>query len=340
MLRTRITEAYGLSAPFVSAGMALIAGVPMVCAVCAAGGMGVLGAAAMPPQQLRMAIRAIRASGAHMFGVDIIPRFADDAHIAACTEEKVPVVVFFWDEPPTQWIMQLREAGCRIWVQVGSVAEARRALVNNVDALVAQGSEGGGHNRAAAATMSLLPAIVDSAGVTPVIASGGIADGRAAAAVLALGADAVLVGTRLLASHEAYAHEEYKRRVVTAEVHQTARHRIFGIEFPDASVRGLRNEIVRIWEGKDDPPPYKRIAVDDLPVIGEANVFGKVLPLRQFMGFPPTPDFKGDFEQMSLLAGESVGQTYEIKGAGEIVREIIEGAEEVIQRRLLPMIQK
>ena len=131
-----------------------------------------------------------------------------------CVREKAPVVAFFWDDPPDEWLSRLRAAGSHIRFQVGSVDEAKAAVRRGAEALVVQGSEAGGHNRAAAATFSLLPAVIDAIPSVPVIAAGGIADGRTVAAALALGAEAVWVGTRLLASFEANAHPQYKDRVV------------------------------------------------------------------------------------------------------------------------------
>jgi enoyl-[acyl-carrier protein] reductase II len=291
----------------------------------------------MPPDRLRQAIREIRTATQHPFGIDFIPRFATAEHIDVCAAEKVAVVVFFWDEPSPEWLSRLRDAGCRIWVQVGSVEEGEAALRAGADALIAQGAEAGGHNRAVAATFSLLPALIDAAGAIPVIAAGGIADGRGLAAALALGAEAAWIGTRFLASTEAFAHAEYKRRILAAKVDETARHLIFGPEFPDASARGLRNRLVREWEGRDDPPPYKLTASDDLPIIGQATIFGQSFPTRRFTGIPPTPEVSGDFEEMSLPAGESVGLIKTLKSAAEIVRELTEDAEAIICNRLVGM---
>src|SRR5258708_15161151 len=157
MLKTRITEQYGLKVPSINAGMAFIATAPLVRAVCSAGGMGMLGGAAMPPDALQAAIRDIKAVDPASYGVNIIARFSGIEHIEVCVAEKVPVVVFFWDDPPDDWLSRLRAAGTHIWFQVGSVAEARAARRSGAHALVVQGSEAGGHKRAEAATFPLPP---------------------------------------------------------------------------------------------------------------------------------------------------------------------------------------
>src|SRR6516162_1951808 len=182
MLKTRITEQYGLKVPFINAGMAFIATAPLVRAVCKAGGMGMFGIAAMPADVLQAAIRDVKAVGPACFGVDIIARFSGIEHIEVCATEKVPVVVFFWDDPPDAWLSRLQAAGSHIWFQV-----VRRGG----QGFVVQGSEAGGHNRAVAATFSLLPAVIDAVPSVPVVAAGGIADGWTVAAALALGANAV-----------------------------------------------------------------------------------------------------------------------------------------------------
>ena len=174
MLKTRITEQYGLKVPFINAGMAFIATAPLVRAVCKAGGMGMLGIAAMPPDVLQAAIRDIKAVNPACFGVNIIARFSGIEHIEVCVTEKVPVVVFFWDDAPDEWLSRLRAAGSHIWFQVGSVEEAKAALRHGAQGLVVQGSEAGGHNRAAAATFSLLPAVIDAVPSVPVVAAGGM----------------------------------------------------------------------------------------------------------------------------------------------------------------------
>ena len=150
ILRTRLTDAYDLKVPFVNAGMAFVATAPLATAVCKAGGMGMIGIAAMPPEFLQAQIDEIRQGTSQPFGADIITRFSTSEQIDVLVQARVPVVAFFWDDPPADWIARLQAAGCKIWIQIGSIAEARAALHLNADALIVQGSEAGGHNRSTA----------------------------------------------------------------------------------------------------------------------------------------------------------------------------------------------
>ena len=179
--------------------------------------MGMLGIPAMPPDVLQAAIRDIKAVESGAYGVNIIARFSGIEHIEVCVAEKVPVVVFFWDDAPDEWLSRLRAAGSHIWFQVGSVDEARAALRRGPQVLVVQGSEAGGHNRAAAATFSLLPAVTDASLPCPssLPVASPMVDRRCCAGARCRGG---LGGTRLLASFEANAHPEYKDRVVAAGV--------------------------------------------------------------------------------------------------------------------------
>jgi hypothetical protein len=100
----------------------------------------------------------------------------------------------------------------------------------------------------------------------------------------------------------------------------------------------LRNRIVQEWEGRDHPPPYKVVPDSELPVIGQARFYRQEFPMKRFCGFPPTPEFTGDLEEMSLLAGESVGQTKRLMSTASIIDEMMNGAEAVVRKRLGSMV--
>lgn len=334
MLRTRFTREYRVELPVISAGMAFIARAPLAAAVSAGGGFGTLGASGMPVDVLEAEIEAVRVRTDRPFGVNFIPRFADAAHMHVCAAARVPVVTFFWDDPDTGWVETLREAGTRVWIQVGSPEQAREAVAAGADAVIAQGSEAGGHNLGVAGTMPLVPAVVDAVAPVAVFAAGGVADGRGLVAALALGADAAVIGTRFVAAEEADASPGYQQWIVDSRVDATVRHGVFGFDFPDAIVRGLRNAIVREWEKRDDPPPYRALNPDSQPVIGTTSMFGQEMPLTRFTGLPPTRAATGDLEQMSLLAGESTGLVHDIRPAADILARIAEEAATVISSRL------
>src|SRR5690349_13554762 len=200
-LTTRFTQEYGLRTPIAQAGMAFVGSTPeLAIAVCRAGGLGTLGVGLMPAPVLTDTIKAIVAGTDGAFNVNFITLFTDQSHIDAVCAAGVPVASFHWGHPKRAWIDQLHSAGTRVFEQVGSVDDARRAVDDGVDVVVAQGREAGGHNYGSLPTFALVPLVVDAAAPALVLASGGIADGRGLAAALMLGADGAWVGTRLAAT--------------------------------------------------------------------------------------------------------------------------------------------
>jgi NAD(P)H-dependent flavin oxidoreductase YrpB (nitropropane dioxygenase family) len=155
------------------------------------------------------------------------------------------------------------------------------------------------------------------------------------AAALALGAEGVWVGTRLIASQEAHAHDEYKRRVVAARECDIARTCIFGPEWPDAPMRVIRNRVVNEWAGNDTKTPPQPNPPQS---IGTTTLGGEQYRMPKFAAILPTPETSGDFEEMCLAAGESAGLVHEIKPAGQIVHEMIAEAERIISGRLVSLL--
>jgi Putative mono-oxygenase ydhR/Acyl-CoA dehydrogenase, C-terminal domain/Nitronate monooxygenase len=157
MLSTSITRAFGLTTPVVNAGMAMIARPALAAAVCEAGGLGTIGADINPPDVLRHLIRQTKTLTKRPFGVDLIGDFVTNEHVSVLVEEQVALAIFFWTLPSGEHVKRLKQAGSKVWMQVGRVDEADQAVALGVDALIIQGAEAGGHNRAEASTMTLFP---------------------------------------------------------------------------------------------------------------------------------------------------------------------------------------
>lgn len=320
---------YAVRYPLVSAGMAMVAGPALVAAVCNAGGLGILGGGPMPPERLRRLILDTRALTQGPFGVNLIIETTrlgpatTEAHVAICAEEHVSPIVFFWNQPPSAWIARLRAAGSRIWMTVSSVDDALRAHQEGFDALIVQASEAGGHVRASHGMFTLLPAVRARLEHAVLIAAGGIADGKTAAAALLLGADALCVGTRLLASEESDAHDRYKRAVLDARAQDTLITRAFGPEWPDAPMRVIRNRAVSDAEAG--------VAAQTQP-IGTTSVFGQSYELPDRSAILPTRATTGDFSRMCFAAGMSVELIRDIAPAGELVRRIMRDATRSLRR--------
>ena len=334
MFATRLTRDYGLEFPFVSAGMGFIALPELVAAVSNAGGMGLLGVGPAPPPVMQEMIRKIKKLTSRPFGVDMIHENTSfgpattDAHIDACIAEGVKLAVFFWNLPPAGWVKRLGDSGARVWYQGSSIAKAKEAAGMGMAAIIAQGSEAGGHNKSDLGLFALLPAMRDALPDVPVIAAGGIADGRSAAAALALGADGICVGTRLLAAKEANIHHDYQARVLKAESDDVVRTCIFGPEWPDQPMLVLRNRVVSECAGRDDKTPAQP---DPPAMIGQTDLFGHPYPMPKYSAALPTPETTGDFEEMCLAAGRGVGLVREVKPAAEIVREMMAGAAAILR---------
>jgi enoyl-[acyl-carrier protein] reductase II len=241
-------------------------------------------------------------------------------------------VSFHWAVPGRAWIDKLHAAGIDVWHQVGTVADARRAVDAGVDAIIAQGLEAGGHCYGKLPLFTLLPAVVDAvADDALVLAAGGIADGRTLAGALALGADGGIVGTRLVATPEADVAEEYKQRIVTAGADDTVLSAMFGRDLPDFNpMRLIRNTLVREWH--DRVAEIDGMANADQPVIGTMELGGECTEMRRFSSLLPVAGTTGDFEQMPLTAGQGLGAIHDILPAGEVIRKLADDALRTLAR--------
>src|SRR5262249_50043359 len=214
--------------------------------------------------------------------------------------------------------------------------EAQKAAAAGIDVIVAQGVEAGGHVAGEVSTLALIPRVVDAVAPVPVVAAGGIADARGVVAVLALGAQAAVLGTRFLASAESHAHPHYKQRLLEADEGGTVRTILFGRGWPNAPHRTLRTVFVDEWLGREARGQESRL---DEPAVGQTGIGGPGLPGLGFVGQPPHGEASGHLEAMAWRAGQGVGLVRAIKPAGQIVHELVEEARQIIARRLLGLVQ-
>ncbi|MEX2145855.1 MAG: nitronate monooxygenase [Candidatus Rokuibacteriota bacterium] len=308
-LRTPVCDLFGIEYPIFAAGMGGVTLAPLAAAVSAAGGLGVLGATFHTPEQLREEIRAVRRITGRPFGVDLLiptdippdvsarpippfPAFLKDllpeveslrgtppppltlelarAQVEVTLAERVPVLVSALGTP--EWLVrEAHAAGTKVISLVGNVRQARRLADMGVDCIVAQGLEAGGHV-GTVTTMVLVPGVVDAVSV-PVLAAGGIGDGRGVAAALMLGAQGAWIGTRFLATVESSAHDNHKKRILDVDEEGTMVSR----SYTGKPSRVLRNRFTDRWKGRDTeilPMPWQRIWVE--PLVAPAKAAGMV----------------------------------------------------------------
>ena len=327
---SKLCDLLGIEVPVVLAPMGGAVGPDLAAAVCNAGGLGTLPLWSRDIPILKETVKATRALTDKPFAVNLNMQFPQEERLEACLEEGVPVISFFWDDPGSL-IRKAKDAGAIVMHSVGHAEEARKAVDDGVDIIVAQGWEAGGHVRGTVATMPLIPAVVDAVGDVPVVAAGGIADGRGLAAAMALGASGGWIGTRFLASHEATIHPDYRARLLASNENDTVYlEDLFDGGWPAAPHRALRNSTINAWEAAGHPPVGQRAGAED--VILRYTTRPDVL---RYDSHTPGPDAQGDIEPGSLWAGQTVGTVNRAQPAADILREIVEEAKDVMARLTL-----
>ncbi|MCI8511302.1 MAG: enoyl-[acyl-carrier-protein] reductase FabK [Lachnospiraceae bacterium] len=271
-MKTRITELLGIEYPIIQGGMAWVAEHSLAAAVSEAGGLGLIGGANAPGEVVREEIRKVRELTKKPFGVNVMlmsPHADDVARVVV--EEGIKVVTTGAGNPGT-YMKMWKEAGITVIPVVASVALAKMMERGGADAVIAEGSESGGHI-GEATTMTLVPQVVDAVSV-PVIAAGGIGDGRGIAAAFMLGAEAVQLGTRFVVAKESIVHDNYKKRILKAkDIDSVVTGRSHG-----HPVRGLRNQMTREYtrleaEGKS----FEELEYLTLGALRNAVVDGDVI---------------------------------------------------------------
>jgi nitronate monooxygenase len=317
MLSTPLCALLGIDHPVLNAPMSGTATADLAAAVSMAGGFGLIGGtSAGGPDWLRAQIRAVRAQTNRPFGVGFIssfPGLADLVQVAL--DERVAAINHSFADP-TPYVAPAHARGVRVFAQVQTVAQATRAAQAGVDVIVAQGTEAGGHT-GLAGTLALVPAVVDAVGDLPVVAAGGIADGRGLAAVLLLGATGGWLGTRFVASAEWGGGAWAQQAVLAASADDTVRTSVYdqvrAAPFPEGIAdRVLRNAFTRAWEGRPGE------LTDH-----QAELRREVEAATQ----------RGDPTVADISAGVAVGLIRSLEPAGSIVQRLVAEAERVLRER-------
>lgn len=324
MLDTPVCTILGISHPVVLGGMAGYTSAPLVAAVSNAGGLGTIGLATMTAEQVRTACAEIRKTTDRPFGVNFLLFRVDDTSYDAALQERPPVMTLAWPRPEQNlagYVRRARAAGSRVMVMAGSVPEARRAADAGAEIVIAQGTEGGGHV-SWMGTLPLVPMVVDAVAPLPVLAAGGIADGRGLAAALALGAQGALIGTRLLASEEAPLHPNFKQAILDSDGHDTVLTEIpdtlRGQIWPGAMARAQRNGFIARWAGREWA---LRAAL--------SQEWAAVEAARQ----------AGDADNAYLLIGQDAGLIHDLPPAKVLVERMVDEAETILRQRLPALVR-
>lgn len=322
ILRTPVCDIFGCDVPIVLAGMGGVARSELVAAVSEAGGFGFLGMVRETPDFIRAEIARVRERTSRNFGVNLIPAATEaellEAELDAVIAANIPVVSLFWDMRP-DIVARLRKAGCVVVCQVGSANEAAEAELAGANVLIAQGIEAGGHVRSKQSLDDLLPQVLEHVRL-PVLAAGGIVDGKGVAAALVAGAQGVSIGTAFLATEESFAHESHKWRIIASVPGETVYTEAFHINWPiHAPVRVLPNSATRGEHG--DPYSGSR------KIIGHE---GK-RPIYLFSTDSPLQNMTGDLEAMAQYAGAGAGLVDSRSSASGRLKSIVVEAERLLR---------
>jgi nitronate monooxygenase/enoyl-[acyl-carrier protein] reductase II len=316
MLHTRLCDVLQIEFPIIQAAIAPTTSPELVATVSNAGGMGSLGAAFLSAEALRKQVERVRELTQKPFAINhVIPLLNEEAF--AYTLAARPPVISFALGDPDDLVQRAHAAGIRVIHQIHTVEQARQAAQKGVDAIIAQGSEAGGMG-GTISTMVLLPQVVDAVYPLPVIAAGGIADGRGLAAALVLGAQGANCGTRFLASKEAASDETWKQRILATTSQDIVKVEFWSDIFPsqapgsyDVAPRAIRTSFIETWQQRRNEVKQHadRLRIDIMSAMGQNRV-----------------------HELAPFTGQIAGAIHGILPAGEIVRNMAAEAEEVLKR--------
>ncbi|MGB9932920.1 NAD(P)H-dependent flavin oxidoreductase [Haloarcula amylolytica] len=323
-LQTALCSELGIDHPVVQAPVGSVSTPALAAAVADAGGLGMLAMSWREADAIRDAYTAAASATDGVVGVNVVLDestgvLSPSACLDACLDAGASVVSFsFGDAEP--YIDRVHETGGTVIVTVASAAEARAAVDAGADVVVAQGREAGGHVQSDVTTLALLPRVVDTVPV-PVVAAGGLGDGRGLAAALTLGADGGWFGTRFVATEESGAHETYRERIVDAPETATRFTELFDRGWPDQPHRVLETDEVRQQASADSDE------VDDGSNDEQIAQMPDGKPISRLADMPPLAGMTGDIEALPHYAGQSAGLAQEVRPAHEVVARLVSDTE-------------
>ncbi len=305
-MKTRITQLLGIEYPIIQGGMAWVAEHNLAAAVSEAGGLGLIGAGGAPAEFIREQIRKVKETTSNPFGVNLMLMNPEADAIAQIIVEEGVRVVTTGAGNPGKYMAMWKEAGVKVIPVIASVAMAKMMERGGADAVVAEGMESGGHI-GSATTMTLVPQVVDAVKI-PVIAAGGIADGRGFAASMMLGAEAVQMGTRFVVAKESIAHENYKKKLIGAKDIDSE---VTGMSHGHP-VRQIRNNMTREYVKLErEGAPFEELEKLTLGALRKAVV-------------------EGDTVNGTLMAGQIAGLVKKEQTCREMIEEIMAEAEKLL----------
>ncbi len=307
-MNTRITDMLGIKYPIIQGGMAWVAEHHLAAAVSNAGGLGLIGAASAPPEVVREEIRKAKALTDQPFGVNVMLMNPNAPEVAKVIVEEGVKVVTTGAGNPAKFMAMWKEAGVKVIPVVASVAMAKLMERGGADAVVAEGMESGGHI-GFATTMTLVPQIVDAVKI-PVIAAGGIGDGRGYAAAMMLGASAVQMGTRFVVANESIVHDNYKEKLIKAKDIDSE---VTGMS-TGHPIRVLRNKMTK---------EYLKLE--------QAGATLEELELLT-LGALRKAVIEGDIVNGSIMAGQIAGMIKKTESCEEIIQDVIGNGEALLSR--------
>lgn len=307
-MKNRLCELLGIEYPIIQGGMAWVATAELAAAVSNGGGLGLIAAGGAPADAVREQIRKCRELTDKPFGVNVMLMSPFAEEVMEVVIEEKPAVVATGAGNPGKYIENLKAAGIKILPVIASVAMAQKMEKMGADAVIAEGTEAGGHI-GEITTMCLTPQVVDAVNI-PVVCAGGIADVRGAVAAFALGADGIQVGTRFICSDECIAHENYKQAVIKAK----DRDAVVTGRSTGAPVRALKNKLTKEYQRLEK----ENASAEEIEQLGVGGL------RKAFM--------EGDTQMGSLMAGQSAAMVKRIEPCADIIRSYFENVDDILTK--------